>query len=66
MYTQHPYKRDVIGKRQIISSIPREKVMEYYLKFYTPNNITTIAVGDFDEDEILKLLLKEFDLKGVK
>ena len=66
MYTQHPYKRDVIGKRQIISSIPQEKIMEYYLKFYTPNNITTIAVGDFDEDEILELFLKEFDFQERK
>ncbi len=64
MYTNHPYKRDVIGKRQIIASIPQKEVMDYYLKFYTPKNITTIAVGDFDENEILNLLLKEFDFKG--
>ncbi|UKI42800.1 MAG: hypothetical protein L6V95_04155 [Candidatus Melainabacteria bacterium] len=25
MYTKHPYRRDVIGKRQIIASIPQKR-----------------------------------------
>ena len=41
MYTSHPYKRDVIGNEQIISTVTREDVLEYYTTHYTPNNITT-------------------------
>lgn len=66
MYTSHPYKRDVIGNEQIISSITRECVLDYYKTHYTPNNITTIVVGDMNPDEIIPLVAKEFDFKGRK
>ena len=64
MYTSHPYKRDVIGNEQIISQISRDSVMNYYKTHYTPNNITTIIVGDLNPDEIIPLVVKEFDFKG--
>ena len=64
LYKNHPYKRDVIGNEQIISTIPREVILDYYNKFYTPNNITTIVVGDINPDEILPQIIREFDFKG--
>lgn len=64
MYTSHPYKRDVIGTAQIISQVPQSTIMNYYKTHYTPNNITTIIVGDFDHEEILNKVIKEFDWKG--
>ncbi len=64
MYTNHPYKRDVIGFPQTIASIPRETILEYYRTHYTPNNITTIVAGDFNHEEVLEKVCKEFDFKG--
>ncbi len=64
MYTNHPYKRDVIGTPEIISQVPQSAIMDYYKKHYTPNNVTTIVVGDFDHEEILDKVCKEFDWKG--
>lgn len=64
MYTSHPYKRDVIGFPETIASIPRETILDYYRKHYTPNNITTIIAGDFDHEKVLELVCKEFDFKG--
>ncbi len=64
MYTNHPYKRDVIGFPQTIASIPRESILEYYRTHYTPNNITTIVAGDFNHEEVLEKVCKEFDFKG--
>lgn len=60
MYTQHPYKRDVIGTPEIISQVTQEEIMNYYRSFYTPENITTIVVGDFNHEEILKRVIEEF------
>lgn len=60
MYTQHPYKRDVIGTPEIISQVSQEEIMDYYKSFYTPENITTIIVGDFDNEVILKKVAEEF------
>ncbi len=64
MYTNHPYKRDVIGTPEIISQVPQSAIMDYYKKHYTPNNVTTIIVGDFYHEEILDKVCKEFDWKG--
>lgn len=66
MYTSHPYKRDVIGFPETIASIPRETIMEYYTTHYTPNNITTIITGKFNQVEILEKVCKAFDFKGRK
>ena len=60
MYTQHPYKRDVIGTPEIISQVSREEIMNYYKSFYTPENITTIIVGDFDNETVLNKVSGEF------
>ena len=64
MYTEHPYKRDVIGTPEIISQVPQSEIMEYYKTFYSPNNMTTIVVGEFESDVILEKLEKAFDFKG--
>lgn len=64
MYTAHPYKRDVIGTPEIIAAVPQSVVMNYYKKFYTPNNMTTIVVGEFDSEKVLEKVAKEFDFKG--
>ncbi len=63
MYTKHPYKRDVIGTPEIIASIPQSVVMDYYKKFYTPNNMTTVVVGEFDSEKVLEKVAREFDFK---
>lgn len=64
MYKNHPYRRDVIGNEQIISTVTREDVLNYYKEFYAPNNITTIVVGDMDSNEVLEKVIKAFDFKG--
>lgn len=61
MYTNHPYKRDVIGTPEIISQVKQEEIMDYYRTFYSPKNVTTIVVGDFNSEEILPRLVEAFD-----
>lgn len=60
MYTSHPYKRDVIGTPEIISQVSQSEIMNYYRSHYTPENITTIVVGDFDHEDILNRVINEF------
>lgn len=60
MYTEHPYKRDVIGTPEIISQISRDEIANYYKTFYAPENVTTIIVGDFDNKVVLEKVINEF------
>lgn len=66
MYENHPYKRKVIGTPEIISQISRDEIMDYYKTFYTPQNVSTIVVGDFDEEKVLEKIIKEFQFKNTK
>ncbi len=61
MYTSHPYKRDVIGTPEIISQVKQEEIMNYYRTYYSPKNVTTIIVGDFNYEEVLEKVVKEFN-----
>lgn len=64
MYTKHPYKRDVIGTPEIISRVTQSEIMDYYKTFYSPENMTTIIVGDYDKAEVLKRVEAGFDFNG--
>lgn len=66
MYDNHPYKRDVIGAKEIIAQISRDEIMNYYKSWYVPENMTTIVVGDFDKEKVLKMILEEFKFKETK
>lgn len=66
MYTQHPYKRDVIGTPEIISQVTQAQIMDYYKTYYTPENITTIIVGDYDKEKVLDAVVKGFEFKDTK
>lgn len=64
MYESHPYKREVIGTKEIIANISQEEISKYYKTFYTPENITTIVVGEFDEENMLSLIKENFKFKN--
>lgn len=60
IYTDHPYKRKVIGKRSIIETIHRDEIMNYYNKWYVPSNMVTVIVGDVDTASALEKVKKDF------
>jgi zinc protease len=59
-YKVHPYHWPVIGWMTDLNSIQPEQVMEYYHTYYTPNNAILTLTGDFDTDQMLKLVKKYF------
>ena len=52
MYTNHPYKRKVIGSADVISTIRREEILDYFNKFYAPSNMVTVIVGDVNAAKV--------------
>lgn len=61
LYTNHPYKRKVIGKRNIIGTIHRDEILAYYDKWYSPSNMITVIVGDVDTNETLEKVKRNFE-----
>ncbi len=64
MYEKHPYKRNVIGTKEIIARISRDDIMAYYQNFYSPKNMTTIVVGQFDDENIINKVAEEFKFQN--
>jgi len=66
LYTNHPYKRKVIGTADIISTIHRDKILEYYNNFYNPSNMVTVIVGDVDSASAIEKVKKDFNAEYKK
>ena len=60
-YKNSPYRRDVIGTKEIISKIPREKILDFYYTNYVPSNMYTVIAGDVNAKEAVKIVKKYFD-----
>src|SRR5215204_6124396 len=52
LYLNHPYGRPVIGWKHEIEQLNREDALEFYKRFYAPNNATLIVAGDVTPDEV--------------
>ena len=57
---KHPYMRPVIGTKDIIANIKREKILEFYNNWYTPDNMITVVSGDIDSKEAIKKIEEAF------
>ncbi len=60
-YKNHPYKRDVIGTKEVIETISREQILDFYNKWYTPQNMTTVIIGDIDTQKALSSVKEKFN-----
>jgi zinc protease len=60
LYLNHPYGRPVIGWRQEIEQLSREDALEFYRRFYAPNNATLVIAGDVEVGEIRPLAERTF------
>ena len=55
-----------IGDLDVIANAPRERFTDIYHKYYRPERVTFVMVGDFEAEDIEAKLAEEFgDWKGV-
>ena len=66
IYKIHPYKRQVIGTKEIIENITRDEIFDYYNKHYSPENMITIIVGDVEPDQTAKKVQSAFTISPRK
>ena len=59
-FEAHPYQWPVIGWRSDVENIDRNQLVNYYQKYYYPNNATLVLVGDFDSAKALQFIKKYF------
>ncbi len=64
-YKNHPYKRDVIGTKEVIETISREQILDFYNKWYTPDKMTTVIIGDVDTQKALAAVKEKFNKPAI-
>lgn len=60
LYVNHPYGRPIIGWMHEIRQLNRESALDFYKRFYTPNNAVLVLAGDLDEKEARALAEKTY------
>ncbi|GAA0784657.1 M16 family metallopeptidase [Hathewaya limosa] len=54
-------KIDVLGKEKLIRTFSRNKLMEYYNKYYVPNNSVISIVSSYEHEQVKALVEKYFE-----
>ena len=60
LFTHHPYGTPIIGWAHEIEGLSREDALEYYKRFYTPQNAILVVAGDVEPDAVLALAERHY------
>lgn len=61
LYPTHNYGvQTTIGTIEHLKNPSIKAIREYYYKYYVPNNMSVIMAGDFDADQVIKLIDQKF------
>jgi zinc protease len=55
LFVHHPYGIPIIGWMHEIETLDRAHALDYYKRFYTPENAILVVAGDVVEDEVRRL-----------
>ncbi|HIE33042.1 MAG TPA: insulinase family protein, partial [Thermodesulfobacteriaceae bacterium] len=59
-YQKYPYRRPIIGYESTVKKITRRDILQYIKKFYVPENIAVVVVGDIESEKALALIEQYF------
>lgn len=60
-FRQHPYREEVIGRKEDLLTIQRDDLYNHYRTYYQPVNAVLAMAGDFDAEEMLKRISELYD-----
>jgi len=64
LYQQHSYRRPIIGYEKTVKAITRDQMVSFFRKWYIPNRMVFIAVGEFEPGAMEGRVREAF--KGMK
>ncbi|OQA38422.1 MAG: Peptidase M16 inactive domain protein [Chloroflexi bacterium ADurb.Bin325] len=60
MYGQHPLGRDMLGTRESLRAITRARLVEFYERFFAPQDMVVSVVGALRADEAVQRIADAF------
>ena len=61
IYGDHPLGRPVIGRAEVVGSVPVPQIASYHDERYVPGNIVLAGAGSLDHDRIVELAERALD-----
>ena len=52
----HPLSRDALGTVESVAAMPRDRIHEYYRRWYRPEDLVVSAAGSVDHDALVELV----------
>ncbi len=62
-FETHPYARPVIGHEETIRAFDRPMILDFYRRWYQPQNMCLVVVGDVDPEEVFDHAARLFEAK---
>jgi len=59
-YRTHPYGQPILGPASNVAGFERSQVRRFFERWYTPDNLMVVAVGDFDANEVAAEIERRF------
>ena len=59
-FQEHPYRRPVIGRSEVVAEFSRDNVTRFYDAHYRAERLCIVAVGDIDADDALARIETSF------
>ncbi|MCX5924278.1 MAG: pitrilysin family protein [Candidatus Dependentiae bacterium] len=60
IFESHPYHYPIIGYKQDLWNLQRQTLVNFYKKYYIPQNSALVVVGDVDPEQAFAKVEKEF------
>jgi len=63
LYNPHSMGRSVLGKRETLEVIDRNKLIEYRSEHYTSSQTVITAAGNIDHDRLVRMIVRKFHVE---
>jgi zinc protease len=60
VFLEGGYRHPVLGWREDVEKLTRERMVEYYRTYYTPNNASLIVAGDVEAGDVFRRVESRF------
>ncbi|OQA92538.1 MAG: Protease 3 precursor [Elusimicrobia bacterium ADurb.Bin231] len=60
IYGTNPYSARILGSSGVITSLSREKILDFHKSYYTPDKIFIVLTGKFNSKSVLAQITKYF------
>ncbi len=60
VHTSSPYRGPVVGWPSDLDTISREYLLAYFRRYYSPNNLVAVVIGDLQEAEVRRVMQECF------